>query len=51
MGIAFAVDAAGRHMSPEVAAELERLRAEVAALREERHSTTRCGSCVPAART
>jgi len=39
MGIAFAVDAAGRHMSPEVAAELERLRAEVAALREERHST------------
>jgi len=29
MGIAFAVDAAGRHMSPEVAAELERLRARV----------------------
>lgn len=26
MGIAFAIDAAGRHMSPEVAAELERLR-------------------------
>lgn len=39
MGIAFAVDAAGRHMSPEVAAELESLRAEVAALRDERHST------------
>lgn len=39
MGIAFAVDAAGRHMSPEVAAELAALRVEVAALREERHST------------
>ena len=39
MGIAFAVDAAGRHMSPETAAELESLRAEVAALREERRET------------
>ncbi|MFI5687832.1 hypothetical protein [Streptomyces sp. NPDC051636] len=39
MGIAFAIDAAGRHMSPETADELERLRVEVAALREERHST------------
>ncbi|MER5715787.1 hypothetical protein [Streptomyces sp. NPDC002132] len=32
MGIAFAVEAAGRHMSPETAAELERLRARVAEL-------------------
>lgn len=39
MGIALAVDAAGRHMSPEVAQELAALRVEVAALREERHST------------
>lgn len=39
MGIAFAIDAAGRHMSPEVAQELAALRAEVAALRAERHST------------
>ncbi|MEU0671306.1 hypothetical protein ABZ330_00140 [Streptomyces sp. NPDC006172] len=39
MGIAFAIDAAGRHMSPETAAELERLRSQVAALLEERHST------------
>lgn len=39
MGIAFAVDAAGRHMSPEVAAELESLRARVAELEDERHST------------
>lgn len=39
MGIAFAIDAAGRHMPPETAAELERLRSEVAALRVERHST------------
>jgi hypothetical protein len=39
MGIALAIDAAGRHMSPETAAELEALRVEVAALREERHST------------
>lgn len=39
MGIAFAIDAAGRHMSPEVAAELAALRAEVAALRAERHVT------------
>ena len=39
MGIAFAIDAAGRHMSPETAAELEALRAEVAALRAERHVT------------
>jgi len=39
MGIALAVDAAGRHMSPETAAELERLRAEVAELRAERHDT------------
>jgi len=39
MGIAFRIDAAGRHMSPEVAAELAALRVEVAALRDERHST------------
>jgi hypothetical protein len=39
MGIAFAVDAAGRHMSPEAAAELESLRARVAELEDERHST------------
>lgn len=32
MGIAFAIDAAGRHMSPEMAAELERLRARVTEL-------------------
>ncbi|MFI5473126.1 hypothetical protein ACIA6D_23165 [Streptomyces cacaoi] len=32
MGIAFAVDAAGRHMTPEAAAELEKLRARVAEL-------------------
>lgn len=39
MGIAFAVDSAGRHMSPEVAAELEQLRTQVAALLVERRST------------
>lgn len=39
MGIAFAIDAAGRHMSPETAAELAALRAEVAALRAERQQT------------
>ncbi|MFI8278566.1 hypothetical protein ACIGBH_27570 [Streptomyces sp. NPDC085929] len=32
MGIAFAIDAAGRHMTPDVAAELARLRARVAEL-------------------
>ncbi|WP_309029027.1 hypothetical protein [Streptomyces alfalfae] len=32
MGIAFAIDSAGMHMSPEVAAESERLRARVAEL-------------------
>ncbi|WP_330349234.1 hypothetical protein [Streptomyces sp. NBC_00582] len=32
MGIAFAIDSAGRHMSPETAAEMERLRAKVAEL-------------------
>ena len=39
MGIAFAIDAAGRHMSPEVAAELEALRSQVAELLAERHTT------------
>lgn len=32
MGIAFAIDSAGRHMSPETAAELEQLRVKVAEL-------------------
>lgn len=32
MGIAMAIDAAGRHMSPETAAELERLREQVTKL-------------------
>ncbi|MFF7550880.1 hypothetical protein ACFZCU_45860 [Streptomyces canus] len=39
MGIAFAVDSAGLHMSPETAAELESLRSQVEALLAERHST------------
>ncbi|MFJ1865485.1 hypothetical protein ACIOD1_12720 [Streptomyces sp. NPDC088097] len=39
MGIAFAVDAAGRHMTPEVAAELARLRSRVSELEAERHGT------------
>ena len=39
MGIAFAIEAAGRHMSPEVAAELEALRGRVAELLQERHET------------
>ncbi|MFD8577212.1 hypothetical protein ACFV1H_18005 [Streptomyces virginiae] len=39
MGIAFAIDAAGRHMSPEVSAELVRLRARVTELEAERHAT------------
>jgi hypothetical protein len=39
MGIAFAIDAAGRHMSPETAAELTALRARVAELEAERHVT------------
>lgn len=39
MGIAMAIDSAQRHMSPETAAELERLRARVAELEAERHST------------
>jgi hypothetical protein len=34
MGIAFAVDAAGMHMSPETAVELEQLRARVAELEQ-----------------
>jgi hypothetical protein len=32
MGIAMAIDSAGRHMSPETAAEMDRLRARVAEL-------------------
>lgn len=36
MGIAFAVDAAGRHMSPEVAAEMAALKAQVAELEAQR---------------
>jgi hypothetical protein len=39
MGIAFAIDSAQRHMSPETAPELEQLRARVAELETERHST------------
>ncbi|NUO43705.1 MAG: hypothetical protein HOV82_16910 [Streptomyces sp.] len=39
MGIALAIDSAGRHMSPELAAELERLRSQVAELLAERHVT------------
>ncbi|MEU3280520.1 hypothetical protein [Streptomyces antibioticus] len=39
MGIAFAIDAAGRHMSPEAAAEMARLTARVAELEAERHVT------------
>ena len=38
-GIALALESAQLLMSPETAAELERLRSEVAALRVERHST------------
>lgn len=37
--IAFAVESAGMHMSPETAAELETLRKRVAELEAERHST------------
>jgi DNA-binding HxlR family transcriptional regulator len=40
MGIAMAIDAAGRHMSPEVAAELEQLRNRVADLTEALSVTT-----------
>lgn len=36
MGIAFAIDGAGRHMTPETAAELARLRARVAELEDEK---------------
>jgi len=39
MGIAMAIDSAGRHMSPEVAVELEALRVRVAELQAERHTT------------
>lgn len=38
MGIAFAINAAGRHMSPEVAAELDTLRARVAELDVQRQA-------------
>ncbi|QJT04407.1 hypothetical protein G9272_32335 [Streptomyces asoensis] len=38
-GIALALESAQMLMSPETAAELEKLRAEVAALRAERHTT------------
>ncbi|MET9517002.1 hypothetical protein [Streptomyces sp. NPDC002994] len=39
MGIAFAIDAAGMLQSPEIAAELEALREQVASLLGERHTT------------
>jgi len=39
MGIALAVDSAGLHMSPEMAAELKRLRSRVTELEAERHVT------------
>jgi hypothetical protein len=39
MGIAFAINSAGRHMSPETAEELAALRTQVAELLAERHST------------
>lgn len=41
MGIAFAVDSAGLHMSPETAAELESLRSQLAALLAEREADHR----------
>jgi hypothetical protein len=49
MGIAFAIDSAGRHMTPETAAELERLRARVAELERQVRQAKAAGDLLGAA--